>query len=227
MFPQLAPGLVLHLNNSASHPTLCEAVSEELVENSSLQHAMLFELAFAAGEQFIDGAEEVDWNAALAAATRRQRNHFDAKIPELLSDVDKNIASYVGTSLSIMVEDLSAGRPIIQGPLIPGYQWIASGRGDFSCGSMLIEVKCAARRFGAADYRQLLTYWLLSYSAAIEGRGEEWQVGVLINPRRNEVVELGFDDLIATVGGGRSKVDLLEHFAWLIGDHSARRIDLI
>jgi len=227
IFPQLAPGVVMHMNNSARGVLLCDAVSEELVSESKLQHAMLFELAFAAGEQCLDGAEDVDWDAALGSAVRRQRRHFDAKLPAVLNDVDKTIANHVGENLCWMLEDVAADRRILKSPHIPGYQWIASGSGDFACDTTLVEVKCARRRFGASDYRQIMIYWLLSYAASVEGRGDEWEVGVLLNPRRNEIVEFRFDDFVAAVGAGRSKVDILELFGWLIGDHSARAIDHI
>lgn len=225
LFPQLASGVVTHLNGTSREVILCEAISEDLVEESRLQHAMLFEVAFAVGEQLLEGGEEVDWSAAIGAAVRRQRRHFDARIPDHLTEKDRVIANHVGENLCWMVEDVADGRSIVRSPSIPGFQWIASGNGDFSFESCLIEVKCAARRFGASDYRQILIYWLLSYLAAVENRGVEWERGVLLNPRRNEIVEFRFDDLIAMVGGGRTKVDVLEHFTWLVGDHSARLID--
>lgn len=227
LFPQLAAGVVMHLNNSGRSILLCDAVSEELVEGSKLQHSMLFELAFAVGEQISAGQDEVDWDEALRTAIRRQRRHFDAKLPETLTEADKAVAGHVGENLAWMLEDVAGGVQIDASPKIPGYQWIASGNGDFSCGRKLVEVKCGARRFGSSDYRQILMYWLLSYAASVEGRGNEWEVGVLLNPRRNEIVEVRFDDLIEAVAAGRSKVDVLELFAWLIGDYAARAIDRV
>ena len=227
LFPQLASGVIMHLNNSSRNVLLCEAVSEELIQSSKLQHAMLFELAFAVGEQSLAGEDDIDWDSALASAVRRQRRHFDAKLPETLESVDKEIASQVGENLSLMVEDVAAAHSIEASPAIPGYQWISSGNGDFAAGPKLIEVKCTGKRFGASDYRQILIYWLLSYAASLEGKGEEWTFGVLLNPRRNELVEVRFDDLIETVGAGRSKVDVLELFSWLVGDHSARAVERI
>jgi hypothetical protein len=228
LFPQLSPGVVMHLNNSARSVLLCDAVSEELVDASKLQHAMLFELAFAVGEQtLVDADTATDWQKAIDSAVRRQRRHFDAKLPDKISEADKAIAEHVGNNMAWMLEDVAEGDRITCSPHIPGYQWVASGNGDFSAGSKLIEVKCVGKRFGSSDYRQVLIYWLLSFAASIEGRGDEWETGVLLNPRRNEIVEIRFDELIAAVAAGRSKVDVLELFAWLVGDHSARAIDRV
>jgi hypothetical protein len=228
LFPQLAPGVVMHLNNSSRSFLLCDPVPEELIEASKLQHSMLFELSVAVGEQLsLSNKDEVDWGEALQSATRRQRRYFDAKLPEALTEADKVVASQVGENMAWMLEDVADGARLTASPKIPGYQWISSGNGDFSCGQKLIEVKCGARRFGSSDYRQILIYWLLSYAASIEGRGDEWEVGVLLNPRRNEIVEVRFDDLIEAVGAGRSKVDVLELFAWLVGDYAARAVDRV
>lgn len=225
LFPQLTPGLVMYLNGSAEGSLLCEPVKEELVAASSLQHAMLFELAVAVGEQSLDAREQVDWEGALASAVARQRRYFDAKLPARLSAEDKAIAEHVGENLAIMIEDIAGDGPIARSPVIPGYRWVSSGHGDFSCGSTIVEVKCTARPFGAADYRQVLMYWLLSYAASVEGRGAEWSNAILLNPRRAQLVSFSFDELVAAVGAGRSKVDLLELFSWLVGDHSSRGVE--
>ena len=225
LFPQLVPGVVVHFNSTARGVMLCDPVLDDVIGESALQHAMLFELAVAVGEQCLDGREDVDWDAALALAIKRQRKHFDARVPDELSSADRTVASLVGENLWLMLEDVAGGQSIRTSPRIHGYQWIASGSGDFSCRSTLIEVKCAARRFGASDYRQILIYWLLSYAASVQGVGDEWETGVLLNPRRNELVEVRFDELIATVGAGRTKVEILELFSWLVGDHCARAIE--
>lgn len=224
LFPQLAPGVVRHLNKTGQGIDGCKPVSEELITRSKLQPAMLFELAFAVGEQFVAGNEDVDWASALATSVKRQRRHFDAQLPTDLTDEDRAVARLVGMNLSYMLNRVTTG-PIVSSPPIAGFQWLSSGVGDFSVGSVLIEVKCIRKRFGASDYRQILMYWLLSFAASIEGLGEEWSTGVLLNPRLNLVVEVNFDELIATVGAGRSKVDVLELFSWMIGDHSGRAIN--
>lgn len=223
LFPQLAPGVVLHLNGGIFQSSLCEIVPNELVLASKLQYAMLFELGFAVGESLIT-CNSVDWAEVLDLAVTRQRSHYDAKIPQALDDSDRAVAEIIGSNLDRVLHELAEDQSIECTPKIPGFQWISSGVGDFSYGRTLVEVKCTGRRFGASDYRQILMYWLLSYAAAIEGRGFEWIDGVLINPRRNEVVLLKFDQLISTVAAGRTKVELLELFSWLVGDYGGRSV---
>lgn len=225
LFPQLSAGITKHLNSTAETFRWCEPADEALISASRLQHAMLFELAFAAGEQLLEKSDSFDWGNALQTATERQRRYFDAALPALLTDVDMAIAWHVGGNLARMLEELSVGSTLVAGPAIPGFRWIASGHGDFSFGSNIVEVKCIATNFGASDYRQVLMYWLLSYSASLEGRGCEWKTGILLNPRRGTIVKFNFDELITLIGSGRSKVDVLQLFDWLIGDHSARTVE--
>lgn len=224
LFPQLAPGVVMHLNNSAISIDGCEDIPDELIQQSGLQHAMLFELAGARAEQLVRGTV-LDWNEALNAAIRRQRKHFDARLPEALTEQDKEIATLVAGNLHLMLNTLADASEIVISPHVPGLQWVASGVGDFSYDSKLVEVKCTGRRFGAADYRQVLMYWLLSYAASIEGRGDEWSEAVLLNPRQNLIVEISFNELIEITGAGRTKVELLQLFLWMVGDYSSRVID--
>lgn len=225
LFPQLAPGVVMHLNAGARSIDGCSAIDEEKVDGSTLQHAMLFELAFAAGEQLIAGRSNVDWKRAVAVAVDRQRRHFDARVPERVEARDLEIAHEVGSNLAHMLSHVAEGRPLERAPKVLGFQWIAAGVGDFSFDRSLVEVKCAKKRFGASDYRQVLMYWLLSYAAAVEGRGEEWKEVVLMNPRTNIVVDVAIEDLLQLVAAGISKIDLLQLFTWVVGDYSARAVD--
>ncbi len=170
LFPQLAPGVVMHFNREAYQIEGCDEVAPELMLATKLSHAMLFEIAVAASEQLINNFP-LDWDEALSIAVNRQQKHFDVKIPLELADIDKNIAKAVATNLARMLEhiQLSSFEPAIDcAPHIPGYQWIASGSGDFSVGRHLIEVKCTNKPFSSSDYRQIMMYWLLSYAAAIE-----------------------------------------------------------
>lgn len=86
----------------------------------------------------------------------------------------------------------------------------------------LIEVKCTAKRFSSSDYRQVAIYWLLSYAAAIEGRGEEWRDFVLLNPRSGMKVSMRFDSFLSVISSGRTKVDILQLFQALVGSRLTR-----
>jgi hypothetical protein len=219
LFPQLVPGLVANLNRRSVQVPECCAVPLEVVSASSLQRAMLFEVAVAAAEQLIAGSLEIDWDMSLTVALRRQKEHFDAKLPSHLAAADKEASLHVARNLVVMLhylESMFAGEPLVHAPAIPGYQWIASGVGDFALGGDIVEVKCTSKLFSSADYRQIVMYWLLSYSAAIEGRGREWSGGILVNPRLNRVVKCSFDELIDLISAGRSKVELVETFSTMI-----------
>jgi hypothetical protein len=224
LFPQIVPGVVKHFNLNAYQVQGCSDIPHHLVAASSLQHAMLFEIAIAAGEQQLAGSTSVDMDKALSVAIARQRRHFDAKLPEKITDVDREIIVRVAENLTRMASDVSnrLGNEIVRAPHIPGYQWISSGSGDFGCGQQLIEVKCTNKIFSSSDYRQVMMYWLLSYASAIEGKGEEWAGAILVNPRLNVVVEISFERMIQVVGAGRSKVDILELFSSMVADHINR-----
>jgi hypothetical protein len=223
LFPHLAPGLVASLNRRAVAVPGCQAISLNQVAASDLQRAMLFEVAVVAAEQLIDGRESVDWTQCLDVAVARQRKHFDAQLPLGLTDGDKGIAQIVAQNLARMLRYVEAEEgeaTLNRSPLIPGYQWIASGVGDFSIKATLIEVKCTAKHFSSADYRQVLMYWILSYAAALEGTGREFVDIVLANPRLNRLLRLSYKELVALLGIDRSKVELLELFASMVADRS-------
>lgn len=180
---------------------------------------MLFELGFAAGEMLIS-SRSVDWDSCVSRAIERQRRHFDARIPERIPDHDREVALRVGENLVEMLMELRGNNragAIALSPSIPGFQWIASGNGDFAIGETLIEVKCVARNFSAPDYRQIAMYWLLSYAAALESNQAEWSEGILLNPRNGRYVAFRFDEFLRIVSSGRTKVDILELFASMVG----------
>ena len=180
---------------------------------------MLFEIAVAVAEQLITGDGSVDWEACLDTAVRRQREHFDARLPSTLSATDKDVSLRVARNLATMLRHLQAesgGEILTHSPFIPGYQWIASSNGDFSLGSNLIEVKCTNKHFSSADYRQIMMYWLLGYSAALEGGMQEWSGGILVNPRLNLIVSFTFTEIIEVIAAGRSKVELLGVFSAMV-----------
>jgi hypothetical protein len=220
LFPQLAQGIVASYNRRAVSLDGCERVSQELVDASRIQRAMLFEVAVAAAEQLLDGKRTIDWDLSLNTAVARQREHFDALLPQALSEVDKVVSLQVASNLIAILAHIRAARGdqlLVRAPRIPGYQWIASGVGDFSVGRALIEVKCTNKRFSSSDYRQILMYWLLSYCAAVETGADEWSEGVLVNPRLNLLVRFSFNEIVAVVGAGRSKVELVELFSSMLG----------
>lgn len=225
LFPQLTAGTVLYFN---SKMTLCEgirALPSSVVNSSNLQHAMLFEIAYARGEQILAGKATPDWEACLLAATRKQRRYFDANIPEALTEVDEEIAEWVGTNMACMIHKIQAKLPDevpLASPMIPGYQWISSGEGDFAIGQNIIEIKCTNRNFGSADYRQILMYWLLSYASAIESGRPAWKSGILLNPRLNHVVNLSFEEMVSVTGAGKSMIEILELFSSVVGDEAMK-----
>lgn len=222
-FPQLTPGIVAHLNNSAfSMPV--QPLQEELLVRSTLQRAMLFELGYTVGERILEGDVSINWPLCFAETLKRQRSYFDAKLPDKLAEWDQCLAETVGRNLANAMTEMSraSGCSIVTRPRIPGLEWIGSGHGDFALGSTLVEVKCTARRFSSADYRQVAIYWLLSYAAFIEGCGAEWQDFVLLNPRSGEKVSMKFDAFLSIIGSGRTKVDILQLFLSLVGSRLTR-----
>ena len=221
LFPQLIPGVVAHFNRRSRTISGCKPVPEELVTASTLNRAMLFEVAVAAGEQFLFGRNTVDWTEALRVAGTRQKRHFDANVPASLSSNDIVVAERVARNLTVALHQFQAesGQDLVLSPAIPGFEWIASGVGDFAVGAKLIEVKCTNKHFSASDYRQIVMYWLLGYAASVESDTPQWLEGILINPRLNRFVQLPFNEIIDVIGAGRSKVDLLQLFSSIVGDH--------
>lgn len=222
IFPQLTPGIVAHFNSGADVIDI-EAIPPRLLDASKLQRAMLFELGYSAGEALLERGV-IDWEYCFRVTLERQRVFFDAKLPDSLAAHDKAIAETIGRNLASSLLALAdkLQESLVSRPPVPGLEWIASGWGDFSIGNNLIEVKCTNRRFSAADYRQVAIYWLLSYAAAIEGRGSEWHSFVLLNPRLGFKVSLRFDNFLKVISSGRTKVDILQLFMSLIGSRLTR-----
>lgn len=223
LLPQLTPGIVAHFNSFSISFTIRPVLAELLLQ-SRLQRAMLFELGYTVGEQLILGHTSINWPACLSEAVRRQRVYFDASLPDALTVLDHFLAEAVGRNLSGAVNAVSQerGQPVVIRPRVPGLEWIGTGHGDFSVGGTLIEVKCTAKRFSSADYRQVAIYWLLSYAASIEGYGEEWEDFILLNPRSGEKVSMTFDSFLSIVGSGRTKVELLQLFLAMVGSRLTR-----
>lgn len=223
VFPQLTPGVVAYFNKSElTVPIL--PLRPDLLQRSTLQRAMLFELGYTVGETLLGGAVVIDWPSCFVETLRRQRVYFDAKLPDKLAEADQLLAETVGRNLASTLTELSrsSGRAIVIRPPIPGLEWIANGYGDFSLDATLVEVKCTAKRFSAADYRQIAIYWLLSFAASIEGHSEEWQDFVLLNPRSGMLVSMKFDSFLSIISSGRTKVEILQLFQTLVGTRLTR-----
>lgn len=222
VFPQLTPGIVAHFNSCADGFRV-QALPSALLSQSTLQRAMLFELGCTVGEHLLAGAE-IKWTECFEATLKRQSVFFDASLPDQLDAGDQALAEIIGRNLSTALKAMSdkSNQPLVLRPKIPGLEWISSGHGDFAFGQTLIEVKCTAKRFSSSDYRQVAIYWLLSYAAAIEGRGEEWQDFVLLNPRSGQKVSMRFDAFLSAISSGRTKVDILQLFQSLVGSRIAR-----
>lgn len=227
LFPQLVPGIVAHFNQRCTRVSGCKPLSDSLIKESKLSRAMLFEIAFARGEQLINGKQNADWNLCLDVAADRQRRYFDASIPKSLTNIDKTIAELVAKNMIIILSNVKANsinNSLVISPKIPGFHWISSGFGDFSVDTKIIEVKCSSGYFSARDFRQILIYWLLSYAASVEGGTLEWQRGYLINPRLNRIFDFDFNEIITLIGAGRSKVEILQLFTTMVGEHTIRML---
>ena len=223
VFPQLTSGVVTYLNKSELTLPIRQLSPDDL-RRSTLQRAMLFELGCTLGEALIRGAVVIDWPGCFEENLRRQRVYIDAVLPDQLTEVDQILAESVGRNLAGAMMEMSrkSGCGIAVRPQIPGLEWISSGYGDFSLGPTLVEVKCTAKRFAAADYRQIAIYWLLSYTASIEGRSKEWQNFVLLNPRRGVKVSMKFDNFLSIISSGLTKIEILQTFQSLIGSRCTR-----
>lgn len=222
LFPQLTPSVVAHFNRTAQL-SLCAPISIEVVQESRLNKAMLFELGFAVGEKLLAG-NNFDWDDCLRIAIARQKRYFDAQIPGELTQLDKQIAEKTGRNIVTMINELATERdhPIQITPAVPGFQWISSGHGDFAIGPTLIEVKCSSGNFSAPDYRQVVMYWLLSFAASVEDNRAEWTEGILLNPRSAKYVAFELDDFLRVISGGRTKVEILQLFSSMVGTRDVK-----
>jgi len=223
LFPELVPAIIAHLNRGANAIPACTAITLSQINDSSISAAMLFEIAYVKAEGMLKGSN-LDWDNCIKIAVDRQSRYFDTKSPESLNKIDISIAKQTAENLVRALNYLNhtenriKNDTLIISPIIRGYHWIAQGVGDFSFDKCLIEVKCTSKNFSSADYRQLLMYWLLSYSATIENKGVEWEKGILLNPRLNKYVEFKFSEIVNISSGGKSKVEVLELFSSIISD---------
>lgn len=226
LFPRLTGGLVNALNAKMfSFPHISPIPTEE-IENSRLQKAMVFELSMARAESQLRDGQAASWEDCLTVASRRQRRHFDARIPESLEPDDILVADHAARNLVAMLNSVQRQRPSVNlehAPLIPGLGWVASGTGDFAIGSTLIEVKHTERNFGAGDFRQVLMYWLLRYARTIENDRDVWSEVLLLNPRRNAALLINYDYLLRTASASSNRVELVELLRSAVGQDFDRR----
>lgn len=226
LFPRLTGGLVKALNAKMfSFSNVCP-IPIDAIEKSRLQKAMLFELSVARAESQLRGGEVMSWEACLVIASKRQRRHFDARIPEKLEPSDILVADHAARNLVTMLSSIQDQRPsetLELAPLIPGLGWVASGNGDFAIGATLIEVKHTERNFGASDFRQVLMYWLLHYARTIESNESTWSEVLLLNPRRNAALLINYDHLLESASASSNRVELVELLRSAVGQEQDRR----
>jgi hypothetical protein len=221
IFPQLNSGLAAQLNRQAVTFSGVTAISDVALEASSLRRAMLFELAVARAEQMLKGGSSANWDECLSVASSRQLRHFDARVPETLTCSDISLAEAVASNLFNMLSEIIQNHPgqeLIISPKLAGYSWIASGHADFSIGPLLIEVKCTSNNYSAADFRQVLMYWLLSYANSIERNGVEFSDCILLNPRRNSGLVFRFSMITRFASSGLGKLEVLRQFDSILSD---------
>lgn len=226
LFPRLTGGLVASLNKQMFSFEGIVAVPEDMIEQTHLQKAMLFELSVARAEGMLRGDEVADWGEYLRSASQRQRQHYDARIPEAVSKGDIAIAEHAAGNLVSMLNSVQAQRvgvALEQSPVIPGLGWVASGNGDFALGSTLIEVKHTERNFGSGDFRQVMMYWLLKYARSIETDGDVWSEILFLNPRRNAALLLNYDHLLQSASGSLNRVELIELLRSAVSQEIERR----
>jgi hypothetical protein len=213
LFPRLSGGLVASINRKMFRFEGLAAIPDEQVEVSRLQRSMLFELAVVRAESLLVDECDTNWQKCIEVAVARQRRHFDARIPDELSEEDIALANWAARNLVEMLRSVRAQHPtylLSVNPSIPGLGWISSGVGDFSLGPIFIEVKHTDRNFVSGDFRQVLIYWLLKYAASLQRDEEIWTDFLLLNPRRNSAVFVNFDFLLLSASSSLNRIETLE-----------------
>ncbi len=226
LFPRLTGGLVNTLNAKMFSFSEITPIPNEIIAKSRLQKSMIFELSMARAESQLQGGVLSSWSVCLAAASKRQQYYFDSKIPNDLEPDDIIVADHAARNLVTMLTIVRERLPEVNlesAPLIQGMGWVASGRGDFSLGSILIEVKHTDRNFGANDFRQVLMYWLLRYASIVENDGDVWSDVLLLNPRRNAALFVNYDYLLRSASASSDRVELVEMLRSAVAQEFERR----
>lgn len=99
LFPQLLPSIITYLNRQSKRISNCEPVSAETINSTSINAAMLFEVANARTEQFLNGEFIENWELYLETALKRQSRYFDAELPKQLTENDLNAARATSQNL--------------------------------------------------------------------------------------------------------------------------------
>ncbi|MEQ9348418.1 MAG: hypothetical protein RIG26_18450 [Thalassospira sp.] len=222
LFPRLSGALVASLNKQYKHFPALKPISEEDIAKTTTHKAMLFEIAVAYAELLIGSDNQASWEVAVEVAARRQRRHYNAKVPTSWTKTDVDIATHAATNLVYMLKWLQTeipGSHVVSEPSIPGMGWIASGKGDFSIGKTLIEVKHTDRNFMSRDFKQVLMYWLLNYAYTIENDGVSWTHLIMLNPRRNIILQLEFDTLLISASSNSNRVELSEQLRAIVNSN--------
>lgn len=216
VFPRLVPGIVMHLNHQYSRAVRdCEPIADEEIKRSKLQRSMLFEIAIVAAEMKYQTRGDFEWEACLEFAAERQQRFYDAEIPHAVQQKDRELVMAISENLLLMLRDLEISKKekLVIEPRIPGFGWISNGVGDYAVGDAIVEVKCTRKRFTSADFRQVAIYWLLSYINHLEKGSKAWETCILLNPRKNVIVEIPLNELISLISGGRSTIEVVQSFS--------------
>jgi hypothetical protein len=226
LFPRLSGGLVASLNKKMFSFGGISPISDQAIDEIKIQKAMIFEVSMARAESILAGDRDASWEKCLEVASNRQKRHYDARIPDRLEKHELDVANHAATNLITMLTSMKRQHPGVvleHKPTIPGIGWIASGNGDFALGQMLIEVKHTDRNFSSGDLRQVLMYSLLKYAKHIESKSDIWTDILLLNPRRNAGLLLGFEHLLRSASANANRVELLEMLRSIVGKESERR----
>ncbi|MGH9908129.1 MAG: hypothetical protein ACRD8U_21365 [Pyrinomonadaceae bacterium] len=89
-------------------------------------------------------------------------------------------------------------------PRIPGAGFLQNCQADLAIGRALFEVKTVSRNLASKDLRQLIIY--LALQAATGDR--KWNVGGFFNPRKDDYLQFGIDEVIAQFSKGRSSSEV-------------------
>ncbi|RWU12908.1 hypothetical protein EGC76_01450 [Pseudidiomarina gelatinasegens] len=223
LLPSLTRSVVAGFNRRAFQVPASEKINLDDLARSKLQPSMLFELAYSRADQLLNNHD--NWQDVIQSALSKQKRYFDYRETPSPSDEDLDFSGAVAKRIIGGLEFIRhtyRSDSLVIAPKIPGMHWIASSYGDFALDDHLIEIKCSARNFSRADYKQLVIYWLLLLADSRVHSSKPPNFGVLFNPRLNLITTFGFEELIDIAGAGMNCVELLGLFESLIGDYGER-----